>query len=71
MNQEALIKRMDQAEVKALESLSRYKFEMFGYWSSAWGRYNQLAVEMGIFEKKRPNPFRFLVNAANEEINQE
>ena len=70
MNQDALIERMDEAETKALDSLARYKFEMFGYWASAWVRYNRLALEMGIFEKKRPNPFRFLVNSANEEINQ-
>ncbi len=70
MNQDALIERMDEAETKALDSLARYKFERFGYWASAWVRYNRLAVEMGIFEKKRPNPFRFLVNSANEEINQ-
>ena len=39
---------------------------MFGYWSAAWIKYNQLAVDMGVIEKKRPNPFKFLVDAAKE-----
>ena len=55
---------MAEAEAKALDSLGRYKFEMFGYWSSSWIKYNQLGVDMGILKKKKPNPFKALVVTA-------
>jgi len=61
-----ILEEMDVCEKKAIDSLSRYKFYMFGYWSAAWIKYNQLAVDMGVIEKKRPNPFKFLVDAAKE-----
>ncbi len=54
-----LIARTD-AERKAWDSLGRYKFEMFGYWASAWVKFNQLLPK----ELKLPNPFKSLVHAA-------
>jgi len=51
-----------ESERKAWDSLSRYKFEMFGYWSSAWVKYNQLFDQA----ERLPNPFRNLVIAARE-----
>ena len=62
---EVLLAKLDESEFKALDSLSRYKFEMFGYWSSTWVKYNQLAFEMGIIDKKRPNPFKQFVQLAS------
>ena len=53
--------RLD-AERKAWDSLSRYKFEMFGYWASAWVKYNQLMPK----EQKLPNPFKSAVHLARE-----
>lgn len=49
-----------QAYLKALDSLGRYKFEMFGYHASAWVKYNQL-MPRGY---KQPNPFRKFVHLA-------
>ena len=46
-----------EAKEKAIDSLSRYKFEMFGYWASAWVKYNQLLPA----EQRESNPFRELV----------
>ncbi len=50
----------DQAVDKALDSLARYKFEMFGYWASAFVKYNQLLPG----EMKVANPFKDLVKVA-------
>ena len=49
---------IEEAERKALDSLARYKFEMFGYWASKWVSLNRIE---GL---KRPNPFRALVKEA-------
>ena len=54
--------KMQEAYDKAIDSLARYKFEMFGYWSSSWVKYNQLWGEFG--NEKKPNPFRNLVQEA-------
>jgi len=70
MKPEVLIKKMNESERKAFDSLGRYKFEMFGYWSSTWVKYNQLAFDMGIINKKNPNPFKCLVNEAKKFNNQ-
>ena len=59
MEQEILIERLNESEMKALDSLARYKFEMFGYWASTWVKYNQLAYDMRIINKKKPNPFKW------------
>lgn len=55
-----LAKDMDECELKALQSLSRYKFMMFGYWCAMWVHLNKIS---GL---KKPNPFRCLVELANE-----
>jgi len=49
---------MREAEFKAWDSLARYKFQMFGYWSAIWVHLNKL----GGF--KNPNPWSDLVNTA-------
>jgi len=46
-----LEKELKEAEVKAHDALSRYKFQMFGYWAAIWVHLNKI----GGF--KRPNPF--------------
>ena len=57
-----LEQKMNEAYNKAIDSLARYKFEMFGYWSSSWVKYNQLWGEFG--NKRKPNPFKNLVQEA-------
>lgn len=47
-----------EAEKKAWESLSKYKFQMFGYWAAIWVHLNRI----GNF--KRPNPWKSLVISA-------
>ena len=51
---------MKDAESKAWEALSGYKFIMFGYHASRWVNYNRL------LPKGESNPFRQLVNIARE-----
>lgn len=51
-------KEMAEAEKKALDSLKRYKFMMFGYWAAVWVHLNRIS---GL---KRPSPFRGLVQYA-------
>lgn len=51
---------LNSAERKAIDSLARYKFQMFGYWAAIWVHLNRI----GGF--KRENPFRGLVMAARE-----
>ncbi len=48
------------AEAKAIDSLARYKFAMFGYWAGIWVHLNRVE---GL---KRPSPFRALVCAARK-----
>jgi hypothetical protein len=52
--------RMDEQIKKALDSLRRYKFWMFGYHAANWINLNRLLSK----EAKQPNPFNYLVNAA-------
>ena len=49
---------MVEAERKAWDSLSRYKFMMFGYWAAVWVHLNRLDG------RPMPNPFRELVKIA-------
>lgn len=56
--EQAIIAELSVAEAKAWDALSRYKFQMFGYWSAIWVHLNRL----GGF--KRPNPWRELVTTA-------
>jgi len=46
-----------EALTKALDSLGRYKFFMFGYWAAQWVSLNRLICD----EKPGPNPFKTLV----------
>ena len=52
--------KLNEAEYKAHDSLSRYKFMMFGYWAAVWVHLN----EIGGFGK--PNPFREYVALARQ-----
>lgn len=54
----SLVEELQQAEKKAWDSLSRYKFQMFGYWAAIWVHLNRI----GKFNK--PNPFRDIVKLA-------
>jgi len=47
-----------EAERKAWDSLSRYKFMMFGYWAGLWVHLNRLC------NNKAPNPFKSFVEMA-------
>jgi len=49
-----------EAFENAIDSLSRYKFMMFGYWAAIWVHLNQISGE------KEHNPFRDLVGKARE-----
>jgi len=53
-----ILRELDEAEAKAWDSLSRYKFQMFGYWAGVWVHLNRIA------EAKRPNPWKGLVHLA-------
>ena len=59
--QRRLREELDHAEWKAIDALSRYKFEMFGYWAGIWVHLNRVS---GL---KRRNPFGFAVKAAKAE----
>lgn len=48
------------AKYKAIDSLTRYKFMMFGYWAAIWVELNK------IDERKEPNPFKQLVLKARQ-----
>jgi hypothetical protein len=48
----------DVAERKAIDSLARYKFQMFGYWAAIWVHMNRMCAE------KKPSPFAELVKCA-------
>lgn len=55
------LKEMKQEALEnAIDSLARYKFVMFGYWSAIWVHLNQLDTE------KEANPFKGLVEKARE-----
>lgn len=56
-----LEEHLDEAERKAWDSLSRYKFQMFGYWAAIWVHLNRI----GAFN--RPNPWKNLVKIAQKE----
>lgn len=45
---------------KALDSLARYKYMMFGYWAAVWVHLNHMDGN------REPSPFRQLVLAARE-----
>lgn len=49
-----------EAHEKAIDSLARYKFMMFGYWAAIWVYLNQIDT------KKENNPFKDLVRKARQ-----
>jgi hypothetical protein len=51
---------IDEAEAKAIDALSRYKFMMFGYWAAIWVHLNRIEGA------RRPNPFKAFVQLAKE-----
>ena len=53
-----LIYELEEAERKAWDSLSRYKFVMFGYWVGVWIHLNRIA------ETRHANPWQGLVRHA-------
>ena len=55
-----LREEMDEAEAKAWDSLGRYKFQMFGYWSAIWVHLNRIGGYA------HPNPWRDLVHIARK-----
>lgn len=57
-----LAAEMHEAETKAWDALSRYKFAMFGYWAGIWVHLNRISGA------KAPNPFRDAVLAARQHI---
>ena len=52
---------MDEAERKAWDAFSRYKFVMGGYHAAQWVTLNKL-----LEDKRQPNPFSNLVKLARE-----
>ena len=54
----SLLHELELAERKAWASLSRYKFQMFGYWAAIWVHLNRI----GGF--KKTNPFKEIVKQA-------
>jgi len=54
----SLICELDIAERKAWDSLSRYKFVMFGYWAGVWVHLNRIS------NLHRSNPWKELVKQA-------
>ena len=60
MDQHSFETELDEAAHKAIESLAKYKFAMFGYWAGIWVHLNKIS---GL---KRPNPFTELVKAARK-----
>ncbi|PPE75448.1 hypothetical protein C3942_00705 [Solimonas fluminis] len=59
-NREQLLRDLEESEAKAWDSLSRYKFFMFGYHAADVVKLNR---RLGL---KRPNPFAVLVNTARD-----
>jgi hypothetical protein len=51
---------LDHAEREAWNALSRYKFQMFGYWAAIWVHLNRIS------HAKRRNPWSQLVKSAKQ-----
>lgn len=58
---QALLAELDEAELKAIDALARYKFAMFGYWAGIWVHLNRIS------HARRRNPFGHIVAAARTE----
>ncbi len=57
---ETVLQARESAEQDAWTSLSRYKFDRFGYWCAKWVQCNALLPR----DERRPNPWRELVHLA-------
>jgi hypothetical protein len=60
-----LDRHMADAERKAWDALSRYKFQMFGYWAAIWVHLNQISGA------RKPNPFKRAVMLARDVVEAE
>jgi len=60
--QTELVRELDIAERKAWDALSRYKFQMFGYWAAIWVHLNRIS------NAKRPNPWAELVKHSRKVV---
>ena len=60
-SQTRLAEGLTEAETKAWDALARYKFQMFGYWAAIWVHLNKIEG------RRRPNPFRRVVDHARAE----
>lgn len=63
-NNQVIFAAMQDAEAKAWEGLSGYKFWMFGYHAARWVNYNQLLPRQRRFR----NPFKALVEIGRHKI---
>lgn len=66
MESKALTDKMDDAELKAWDALSKYKFWMFGYWAAIWVHYNR--INNDLFKVKARNPFIDAVKLARTKV---
>jgi hypothetical protein len=55
---------LNEAEAKAWRALAKYKFMMFGYWAAVWVHLNRIG------EFNRPNPFKPLVELADNMVSE-
>lgn len=55
-----IYQQRDEARDKAIDSLARYKFAMFGYWAGIWVHLNR-AIGDG-----QPSPFGDIVRCARD-----
>jgi hypothetical protein len=62
MTRRNLNRALDEAERRAWDSLSRYKFLLFGYYAAQHVTLNKLNSK----KTKRPNPFKNLVKLARD-----
>lgn len=64
MTEQKILEAMQDAEAKAWEALSGYKFWMFGYHAGRWVNYNRL------LSAQRPNPFREAVLLGRKKVDE-
>lgn len=60
---DSIAEHLDEAEAKAWDSLSRYKFMQFGYWAAIWVHLNRISGA------RQPNPWKAVVLQARNEKN--
>ena len=64
MTFDAIVEGMADAERKAWEAMSGYKFWMFGYHAARWVNYNHL------LPKQEPSPFKDAVHLARRKVDE-